>query len=125
MSDVISTASSALQLVSRLREINRKIANSEFANALADLSIELSELKIQVASLLEENDQLKRQLLQRPSEALEFKGFAYYTRSGDGPFCSGCYDSHGKSIRLTRLSGPFTAFGSHSCPSCKESYHKG
>ncbi len=122
MTDLISTASTAIQLVGRLREINKKIANAEFSNALADLAIELSELKIKVAGLLEENDQLKRQLAQKQSAVLEFKDFAYYSASGDGPFCPGCYDGNGKTIRLTKLSEPFTAFGSHSCSTCKENF---
>jgi hypothetical protein len=122
MSDLISTASTALQLVGRLREINKNIANAEFSNALADLAIELSELKIKVAGLLDENDQLKRQLAQKQSTALEFQDFAYFSVSGEGPFCPGCYDSHSKSIRLTKLPAPFTAFGSHSCPACKETF---
>jgi len=122
MSDLISTASAALQLVGRLRDINRNVANAEFSNALADLALELSELKIKCAALLDENDQLKRQLTQRQAPTLEFKEFAYYYNSGEGPFCPGCYDSSGKTIRLTKLTAPFTDFGSHSCPACKETF---
>jgi hypothetical protein len=122
MSDLIGTATAALQLVGRLRDINKNIANAEFSNALADLAIELSELKIKVAGLLDENDQLKRQLAKKQTPDLEFKEFAYYSSAGDGPFCPGCYDNHGKTIRLAKLSAPFTAFGSHSCPTCKEHF---
>ncbi|MEQ1596033.1 MAG: hypothetical protein ABL985_13145 [Casimicrobium sp.] len=122
MTDLISTASSAIQLVGRLREINKSIANAEFAKALADLAIELSELKIKVAGLLEENDQLKRQVAKKQTAELEFKEFAYYSASGDGPFCPGCYDGNGKTIRLTKLFGRFTDFGSHGCPSCKATF---
>lgn len=122
MSDLIGTASTALSIVGRLREINKNIANAEFSNALADLSIELAELKIKLASLLDENDQLKRQLNQKQSSVLEFRNFAYYSSSGEGPFCPGCYDTESKAIRLSKLSGPFTAFGSHSCPACKEHF---
>lgn len=122
MSDLISTASTALHLVTRLREINKNIANAEFSNALADLSVELANLKIQVADLLDENDQLKRQLSQKSSTDVVFKDFAYYTKAGDGPFCAGCYDGQDKLIRLAKLSGAFTVFGSHSCPSCKEHF---
>jgi hypothetical protein len=122
MSDLIGTASAALQIVSRLREINKNIANAEFSNALADLAIELSELKIKVAGLLDENDQLKRQLAQKHAQSLEFKDFAYYSDSGDGPFCPGCYDSNGNTIRLTKLTKEFSVFGSHSCPACKETF---
>ena len=122
MSDLISTASTALQLVGRLREINKNIANAEFSNALADLAMELSELKIKLAGVLEENDQLRRQLDQKQESALEFKDFAYFSASGDGPFCAGCYDSRGKMIRLNKQSEAFTVFGSHNCPACKEHF---
>lgn len=122
MSDLISAAATALQLVTRLREINKNVANAEFSNALADLSIELASLKIQVAALLEENDKLKKQVAQQHSAELKFKGFAYYSSQGDGPFCPGCYDTQKKNIRLSKLSGGFTAFGSHSCPACKETF---
>lgn len=122
MADLIGTASTAIQLVTRLREINKNIANAEFSNALADLSIELANIKIQVASLLEENDQLKRQLEQKNSSSLAFKDFAYYKPNGDGPFCPGCYDSKSKLIRLSKSLAPFDAFGSHSCPNCKEHF---
>ena len=122
MGDLINTASTALSLVTRLREINKNIANAEFSNALADLSIELAEMKIKISGLLEENDQLKRQLAAQQASRLEFKGFAYYSNSADGPFCPACYDSQGKSIRLVKQTGPFTVFGSHSCPVCKESF---
>ncbi|KRA54156.1 hypothetical protein ASD77_05895 [Pseudoxanthomonas sp. Root65] len=122
MSDLIAAASTAIQLVGRLREINKNVENAEFSNALADLAIELSELKIKVAGLLGENDQLRRQLAQRQAIALEFKDFAYYSESGDGPFCPGCYDGATKTIRLTKLTEGFTVFGSHSCPACKETF---
>lgn len=62
MNDLISTATTAIQLVTRLRDINKNIANAEFSNALADLSIELANLKVQLAALIEENDQLRRKL---------------------------------------------------------------
>lgn len=125
MADIISTASAALQLVGRLREINKNIANAEFSNALADLAIELAELKIKLAAVVEENDSLKRQLSSRQAESLRFEGFAYYSSSGEGPFCPGCYDTGRKSIRLTRQSPPFDVFGSHSCPACKEHFGEG
>jgi hypothetical protein len=39
--DLIGTATAALDVVRRLREINKKVANAEFASALADLTLEL------------------------------------------------------------------------------------
>ena len=122
MTDLVSSATTAIQLVSRLRDINKNVASAEFSNALADLSIELAELKIQVANLLEENDELKRQLVQQSAAELVFKDFAYYSVSGDGPFCPGCYDDKKKSIRLSKLSGALAVLGSHTCPVCEETF---
>jgi len=123
MSDLISTAGAAIQLVTRLREINKNIANAEFSNALAELSLELANLKVQVAGLVEENDQLRRQLSQKKdSPSVVFKEFAYYTSAGDGPFCPGCYDMQEKLVRLSKAAPGFEAFGSHNCPACKECF---
>lgn len=122
MTDLIGTAANAVQLIGRLREINRNVANAEFANALADLSMEIANLKIQAADLLEENDKLRRQIAQQNSTELVFKGFAYYSENGDGPFCPGCYDSNRKSVRLAKEADAFRVFGSHNCPVCRQHY---
>ena len=62
MADVISTLSTAITLASRLREISKNIEDAEFKNLLADLSLELAETKMQLAELIEENTNLKRNL---------------------------------------------------------------
>lgn len=65
MSDILASAKAALDLASRLREINKKVANAEFSNVLADLSVELAEMKVELAALIEENAELKRKLAER------------------------------------------------------------
>ncbi|GAB3672233.1 hypothetical protein [Salinisphaera aquimarina] len=122
MADLISTTTTAIQLVSRLREVNKNIANAEFNNLIADLSIELANMKVQVAGLIEEHDSLRRQLSSKNNPELTFKEFAYYSEDGDGPFCPGCYDSDGKKVRLAKFSGAFKTFGSHNCPVCKAAF---
>lgn len=62
MADLISTVSTALTIASRLKEVSDKVRDAEFRNLLADLSIELAEVKSKAASLLEENTKLKQQL---------------------------------------------------------------
>ncbi|UYK76878.1 hypothetical protein NG825_00240 [Xanthomonas sacchari] len=125
MSDLITSVATAIQLTQRLREINKNIANAEFSNVLADLSMELAEVKIQLTGLREENEKLRRQIAHKESLELVFKDFAYFSKDNDGPFCPGCYDSSSKIIRLTKLSQPFTVFGSHSCPTCKQKFGGG
>jgi DNA repair exonuclease SbcCD ATPase subunit len=69
MSDLISTVSTAISLTKRLREINENIKNAEFTNILADLSLELAEVKLKMASLIEEKGELQKKI--RELESIE------------------------------------------------------
>ncbi len=62
MSDLVSTISSAITLASRLKEISNNIQDAEFKNLLADLRLELADAKNDIATLLEENTELKSKL---------------------------------------------------------------
>lgn len=117
---LLSTIATSMQLVSRLREINKKIKNAEFSNALADLGLELATLKSELAAVIEENTSLKAQLSAKQQiHSLVFRNGAYFKPDGDGPFCSGCYDNAGKTIRLTPTPAGFQDLASHTCPVCK------
>lgn len=118
--EILSIIATTMQMVSRLRDINKNIENAEFSNALADLSLELAKLKAELANVIDENTNLKAQLAipQLHRQPLEFKCGAYYQADGDGPFCSGCYDSRGTIIRLTKAPSEFKDMASHFCPVC-------
>ena len=62
MTDLISTVSTAISLTTRLREIGKNIADAEFRNILADLSIELADAKLKIADLVSENTELKEKI---------------------------------------------------------------
>lgn len=53
--DLLTTISTSIALAGRLREIAKNIENAEFKNILADLSLELADLKLQLAGVVEEN----------------------------------------------------------------------
>ena len=57
--DLLTTISTSIALAGRLREIAKNIENAEFKNILADLSLELADLKLQLAGVVEENIELK------------------------------------------------------------------
>ena len=44
--DLLTTISTSIALAGRLREIAKNIENAEFKNILADLSLELADLKL-------------------------------------------------------------------------------
>ena len=62
MTDIINTISSAISMASKLKEISQNIKNAEFKNILADLSLELAEAKLKLASIITENTQLKERI---------------------------------------------------------------
>lgn len=120
---VLAAVATSMQLVSRLREINKNIENAEFSNALADLGLELAKLKSELASVLDENTDLKTQLaVKQSTPVLEFKNGAYFKQDGEGSFCSGCYDNSRKAIRLAPVPRTFKDLASHMCPVCQSTY---
>ncbi|EGQ8102542.1 TPA: hypothetical protein ACN33E_002860 [Vibrio parahaemolyticus] len=128
MSDVLGSIGQAIGLAKRLREISKNIEDAEFKNLLADLNLELADTKLALADVMEQNFQLKAEVNELKNSQgsnlnkLVFKGFAYYTQDEDGPFCSACYEVRNQQIRLSKVTGAFTTFGHHKCPSCNEYY---
>ena len=62
MTDIISTISSAITLTRRLKTISDNIKDAEIKNLLADLSLQLADAKLKLASILEENAALKQRI---------------------------------------------------------------
>ncbi|EHW0643083.1 TPA: hypothetical protein N2811_004655 [Vibrio parahaemolyticus] len=128
MSDVLGSIGQAISLAKRLREISKNIEDAEFKNLLADLNLELADTKLALADVMEQNSQLKLEVNELKNSQgsnlsqLEFRGFAYYSASDDGPFCSACYETKNQQVRLSKVSGTFRTFGHHKCPSCKQYY---
>lgn len=60
--DLVSSISTAISLVSRLKKISENIKDAEFKNLLADLSLELADAKMKLAILLEENAKLMNRI---------------------------------------------------------------
>ena len=77
MGDIVTTISTAISLASRLKEISQNIKDAEFKNLLADLSLELADAKMKIASLIDENTDLKTKL-----SALE---------NAEGELCPRCH----------------------------------
>jgi ribosomal protein L37E len=58
MIELIPAVTNAITLVSRLRTISENVKDAESRNLLADLSVELADVKIKMASMMEENANL-------------------------------------------------------------------
>ncbi len=118
--DVVSSVNGAIALVSKLRDIAKKIDQAEMHNLLADLSNELAdakmamaELKEQVVTISEENRLLKEIQLGEREKPVQVKYGCYMFEGAEGLFCTACYDTKGQKIRVARIAGHYH------CPVCK------
>ncbi|MBN2546533.1 MAG: hypothetical protein JXB50_12100 [Spirochaetes bacterium] len=122
--DLIKSVTSIIDTVKKLKEINDKIKDADLKNVIADLNLELSEIKVKLSEMINENNELKEKIriiedTKNQKEELILKNDSYYTKNGDGPFCTGCFDKSGKKIRL--IKNPIIAaqdFGKYKCPVC-------
>lgn len=129
MIEAVQAIQSSIEIVSRLRALSKKIGDAEFKMLLADLSSELGDakleaanLKSELASLTEENRQLKQQLERRESSSPILDDSVYKFEGEEGHFCTSCFDVNQRKVRVRLLTGAFTAFGKWECPSCKATF---
>lgn len=81
MADVFASLSSAIALVKKLREINDKVKDAESKSLIADLSIELAEIKMQLADVMNENTRLRGELQGEPCPKCLQRGGWHVERS--------------------------------------------
>ena len=124
MQEIVTGISTAINITSKLLELNKKVRDAEFSMLLADLSLQLADLKnlsadikLENASLKEKVIALENQLSLKEILVYDNKWRAYMSKSGDGPFCTRCYDEKGLKIRLKEPNSMLRQAGM-SCPSC-------
>ena len=54
---------------------------------------------------------------------LKIEGDLYYTEDGDGPFCTACFDSKDKLVRVSPMGTQFHVIAKFRCNVCKGHYH--
>lgn len=132
MSDVVSAIQTAIEIVSRLRSLSKKIEDAEIKMLLADLSNELADAKLEVAnlktSLAQESERaLKLSILlsEKSSAKPKLKDGAYEFDGEEGLFCTACFDSKNQRIRLSATPRDFLFAGKWTCPVCNANYGVG
>jgi septal ring factor EnvC (AmiA/AmiB activator) len=127
--DVIASLQSAIDIVSKLRDLSKKVEDADFKMLLADLSMELADAKLEMANLkvslattIEENEKLKASLAQKNSAKPKLVNGAYAFEGEDGAFCTACWDTKQQHVRVTEQSGAFRRFGKWRCPSCQATF---
>jgi hypothetical protein len=109
--DVFSGVKNAIALVVKAKQLADQLKNLELKQVIVDLQSQLVDLKEEIVNFREENLALKAQV-QRLSAAPEVvvRDGLYFKNDGDGPYCTQCYDSEKKLIRVAELAGHLKAF---------------
>ena len=131
----IKSLGAAVSLAKTVMEVAKKADNVDLIRAIAELNLEMAnanlgmaDLTNQLAELKQENIQLKWKIRKleesaKPERQLSIRedGF-YYDGTGDGPFCTGCFDKNDKVIRLQLDKSTFKRLGKYKCPGCIKHY---
>ena len=118
MTDILAKVSAATTLAKNLLTLPAIVASAEAKLAIADLQIELAEMRTQLSLLISENHSLKESLNARIRTDLQHRNGKYFKPDGDGPYCTCCFDSGGELIRLIELEVAFRDIGRWHCPKC-------
>lgn len=106
---IMDTIQAASSIISGIENGEIRIKLTEVINECYNLSMENIKLKDEIKDL---KDKLETK------ESLKFKDGAYWTKDGDGPFCSSCWDSDQKLIRTHKKPHILEMI----CPNCKNTY---
>ena len=93
---IISDISSVIGLAKKAKELADELKNLELKGVIVDLQGKPLDLKEEINTLREENEELKRQIKDAPvagaapKEMPAIKDGMYY-KGTDGPFCTACY----------------------------------
>lgn len=127
--DLMSSIQHSLEIAGKLRDLSKKVQDAEFRMLLADLVEQLADAKLEAAGLKEQLAEAKRQLLdkdallqQRSAAEPRFDDDSYVFPEETGNYCTGCWDSARKKIRLKKESAAFDTFGKWYCPVCQQHF---
>ena len=132
MSEVLSAIQTAIDIVSKLRNLSKKVEDAEIKMLLADLSNELADAKLEMANLknslaqeTEKSIKLSALLSAKNESKPKIKEGVYEFENEDGLFCTACFDARDKKVRLQNMPRDFLFSGKWICPVCNAGYGTG
>lgn len=106
-----------IESLKEIADLVKKFNDDELNRKIVDLEGEIVELTLQIGSLEEENEELKRTL--SLIKKMRFKKPFYFQEDDPVPFCPRCWEKEKKPVHLI---GPVkVATGlRYGCPNCKD-----
>jgi hypothetical protein len=126
----ITSVKTAIEIAHMLNSTDQEIQKANFRIQIAELMNSLADTKEYLFKLKEiinnQNDEillLDSQLKSlNDEEKMVYQANAYYTKDGDGPYCTICFDINKDKIRLVEMPKSAHEFGKRKCPLCKTKY---
>lgn len=124
MPDIIGSIGTAINVSKQLLDLAAVAKNAEAKLLIAELQLQLADVKSQLAALVDDRTRLEKEVKRLASATTEVvvKDGLYYKENGDGPFCTACYDSKGKLIRVTEMGAVFQDMAKWACNVCHAHY---
>lgn len=124
MNDIVVKINAVSILVQTLLAVPAVASSAEAKAIVSELQGHLRDVKTQLAELSSESDALRDKLRQvaSPAEVVVEDG-KYFSRDGDGPFCTACYDLQRTLVPLHPLPPKMQNVGKWRCPVCSAHYH--
>lgn len=121
--DVIGNVKGAIEITKKLSELAKLHQDADAMTLVADLKLQLAEVRTQAADLLEEILELRKEIQVLKSsggeELLVREGVYWSKANDDGPFCTACFDTQRKKVRIVEQKGPTRQIMKWRCPVCK------
>ena len=121
---LLANIKTAIELTKLITDTDSHLEKAELNLKLADIINSLASAKIEVSNLkdiLNEKDSEIKKLKEKVQQKHELKFVdPVYRNELDEPFCTRCFDSDSKSIRLQKVD-PVEP-GLLNCPECKNQY---
>ncbi|MDR3124173.1 MAG: hypothetical protein LBU16_10415 [Treponema sp.] len=120
MINLFEALGAALSSATSILELSTDIKNSDFQRRIAELNVQLADVKNGVAGLQNENNELRKELAglkEDQSHPLVFNQAdgLYYNNDEPAPYCPHCYETQKARVHLIKATGR--------CPACKESFY--
>jgi hypothetical protein len=123
MPDIVTGVTAAIGLTKQLLELADKSKDAKSKLLIADLQLQLAEVKAKLADLMMENQELKLQSKARSSlPKLDLRGDLYFAEDGTGPYCTACFDTNQRLVRVPQTAEVFHDICKYRCNVCEGHY---
>jgi len=116
--EIIEAVNLIVTSLKNLQQLSEKEKYAEVKKGIADMSAQLSDMRIAAYEIKNENTELKEEIKKLKSlseRGMTMKNNLYFDKDGNGPYCPTCWDNEKRIALMGRLSSNMP----YVCQQCK------